>query len=86
MIVILVVDRELVQLLPAKFTSTMRTNPWKHFERLLSIGLLSLSLGVPCHVNLGVEGDLLLINPKTSLCRILKLVCFVYLVHLVCLV
>ena len=39
-VVILVVDRELVQLLPAKFASTMRTNPWKHFERLLSIGLL----------------------------------------------
>jgi hypothetical protein len=39
-VVILVVDCELVQLLPAKLASTMRTNPWKHFERLLSIGLL----------------------------------------------
>ena len=39
-VVILVVDRELVQLLPVKFASTMRTNPWKHFKRLLSIGLL----------------------------------------------
>jgi hypothetical protein len=35
----------------------MRTNPWKHFERLLSIGLLQLSLGAPCHASLEEDGD-----------------------------
>jgi hypothetical protein len=28
------------------------TNPRKHFERLLPIGLLQLSLGAPCHASL----------------------------------
>jgi TRAP-type uncharacterized transport system fused permease subunit len=56
-VVVLMVDRELAQLLPPKFSSTMRTNPWKHFERLLSIGLLQLSLGAPCHASLEEDGD-----------------------------
>jgi hypothetical protein len=33
----------------------MRTDPGKHFERLLSIGLLQLSLVSVCHVRLNVE-------------------------------
>jgi hypothetical protein len=56
-VVVLMVDRELAQLLPSKFSSTMRTNPWKHFERLLSIGLLQLSLGASCHASLEEDGD-----------------------------
>jgi hypothetical protein len=46
-------DRELVQFLAVKFASAVRADPRKHFERLLSIGLLQLSLGAPCHASLG---------------------------------
>jgi uncharacterized membrane protein len=36
------------------------TDPGKHFERLLSIALLQLSLGAPCHSILEDDGYLLL--------------------------
>jgi hypothetical protein len=62
------------------------TDPRKHLERLLSIGLLQLRLGVSCHASLGEEDEVLLMDSTTSLSRMLKLVCFVYLVHLVFLV
>jgi hypothetical protein len=35
----------------------VRTDPRKHLERLLSVGLLQLSLGAPCHASLGEDGD-----------------------------
>jgi hypothetical protein len=49
----------------------VRTDPRKHFERLLSIGLLQLSLGALCHASLGEDGDLLLKDSTTSLSRML---------------
>jgi hypothetical protein len=58
-VVVLVMDRELAQLLAVKFASAVRTDPGKHFERLFSIGLLQLSLGAPCHASLAEDGDLL---------------------------
>jgi hypothetical protein len=70
-VVVLVMDRELVQFLAVKFASAVRTDPRKHFERLLSIGLLQLSLGAPWHANLGEDGDLLLKDSTTSLSRML---------------
>ena len=72
MIVVLVMDRELAQLLAVKFAAAVRTDPRKHLERLLPIGLLQLSLSALCHASLGMEGDLLLMDTKTSLCRMLK--------------
>jgi hypothetical protein len=56
-VVVLVMDRELAQFLPVKFASAVRTDPRKHLERVLSIGLLQLSLGAPCHASLGEDGD-----------------------------
>ena len=44
-VVVLVMNRELAQLLAVKFSSAVRTDPRKHFERLFPIGLLQLSLG-----------------------------------------
>jgi hypothetical protein len=70
-VVVLVMDRELVQFLAVKFASAVSTDPRKHFERLLSIGLLQLSLGAPCHASLGEDGDLLLKDSTTSLSRML---------------
>jgi hypothetical protein len=35
----------------------VRTDPRKHFERVLAIGLLQLNLGAPCHADLGEDGD-----------------------------
>ena len=66
-VVVLVMDRELAQLLAIKFASAVRTDPRKHFERLLSIGLLQLSLGALCHASLGEDGDSLLNDSTTSL-------------------
>jgi hypothetical protein len=62
------------------------TDPRKHLERLLSISLLQLCLGEPCHASLGKEGVVLLRDSTRSLSRMLKLVCFVYFVDLVHLV
>jgi hypothetical protein len=39
-VVVFVMNRELAQLLAVKFSSAVPTDPWKHFERLLSISLL----------------------------------------------
>ena len=39
-VVVLVMDRELAQFLAVKFSSAVRTDPRKHLERLLPIGLL----------------------------------------------
>ena len=72
MVVVLVMDRELAQLLAVKFASAVRTDPRKHFERLLSIGLLQLSLGAPCHASLGEDGDVLVRDSTASLSRMLK--------------
>ena len=66
MIVIFVMDRELAQLLPTKFAPAVRTDPWKHFEGFLTIGLLQLSLGASCHANLGEGGDSLFDNSTTG--------------------
>jgi len=44
-VVVLVMNRELAQLLAVKFASAVRTDPREHFERLFPIGLLQLSLG-----------------------------------------
>ena len=60
MVVVFVMDRELAQLLALKFASAVRTDPWKHLERLLSIGLLQLNLGALCHARLREDGDSLL--------------------------
>ena len=60
MVVVLVMDRELAKLLAVKFASAVCTDPGKHFERLLSIALLQLSLGAPCHSILEDDGYLLL--------------------------
>jgi hypothetical protein len=35
----------------------VRTDPGKHLERLLPIGLLQLSLGTSCHASLEGAGD-----------------------------
>ena len=59
MVVVFVMNRELVQLLTVKFFSAMPTDPWKHFERLLSVGLLQLSLCAPCHMSLDEGGGTL---------------------------
>ena len=49
-VVVLVMDRELAQLLAVKFASAVRTDPRKHFERLLSDRSVAAEPGcaVPC--------------------------------------
>jgi hypothetical protein len=39
-VVVFVMDGELAQLLTVKFAPAVATEPWKHLERALSIGLL----------------------------------------------
>lgn len=51
-VVIFVVDRELVQLLAVEFPSAMCTEPGKEFERMLSMGLVTLRLVASCHASL----------------------------------
>jgi hypothetical protein len=58
-VVVLVMDRELAQLLAVTFASAMRTDPRKHLERVLSIGLLQLSLGALCQTIFRHRGVLL---------------------------
>ena len=65
-IVVFVMDGELAQFLAVKFASAVATDPRKHLERLLSIGLLQLRLGVPCHASLGKEGVVLLRDSTIS--------------------
>jgi hypothetical protein len=43
-IVVLVMDSELLEFFARKLPATDAAHPWKHFEGLLSIGLLSLFL------------------------------------------
>ena len=66
MVVVLVMDRELAQLLAVKFAAAVRTDPRKHLECLLPIALLQLSLRASCHVNLEEDGDSLLRYSTTS--------------------
>ena len=56
-VMVLVMDRELTQLLAVKFSSAMRTDPRKHFERLLPISLLQLRLGALGHASFEKDGD-----------------------------
>lgn len=55
-VVVFVMDGELAQFLAVKFAPAVATDPRKHLERLLSIGLLQPSLGGPCHASLRDEG------------------------------
>ena len=57
MVVVFVMDRELAQFLAVKFAAAVGTDPRKHLERLVSIGLLKLSLGAACHASLGEDDD-----------------------------
>jgi hypothetical protein len=52
-VVILVMDRELVKRFAVKLASAMCTDPRKYFERVLSMGLVSLRLVTPCHASPG---------------------------------
>ena len=54
-IMVLVMDRELAQLLSVKFSSTVRADPRKEFERELSVGLLRRGLSALCHARLTEE-------------------------------
>lgn len=71
MVVVFVMNRELAQLLALKFSSAARTNPGKHFERLLSVGLLQLSVDALCHVSLEVE-DYTLLRYCSERCRLTR--------------
>jgi hypothetical protein len=51
-VVVFVMNGELVQFLAVKFAPAVATDPRKHLECALSIGLLQLRLGVPCHASL----------------------------------
>ena len=66
-VVVLVMDRELAQLLAVTFAAAVRTDPRKYLERLLSVGLLQLKLGAPCHASLGTDGDSLLRDSTINL-------------------
>ena len=57
-VMVFVMNGELAQLLAVEFATTMRTDPWKQFERLLPITLLQISLGASCHASLGSGGAL----------------------------
>jgi hypothetical protein len=65
-IVVFVMDGELAQFLAVKFASAVATDPRKHLERLLSIGLLQLRLGWPFHESLAKEGVVLLRDSTIS--------------------
>ncbi len=66
-VVVLVMDRELAQFLAVKLASAVRTDPRKYLERLLSVGLLQLKLGAPCHASLRKESDSLRRGSTTGL-------------------
>ena len=55
-VMVLVMDCQLAQLLAVEFTSAVRTDSWKQFERVCPIGLLQLSLGALRHASLLGEG------------------------------
>ena len=73
-VVVFVMNCELAQLFAIKFSSAMRTDPGKHFERLLSIGLLQLSLVSVCHVSLDVE-DCTFRRGFSERCRLMRCPC-----------
>jgi len=50
-VMVLMMDRELVEFLAVKFAAAMRTNPGKQFERPLSMALVLLRLVAPCHAS-----------------------------------
>ena len=54
MVVVLVMDRELVQLLPVKFASTVSTDPGEELQRTRSVGLF---VTAPYHESLQKKGD-----------------------------
>lgn len=56
-IMILVMDGELTEFLAFELSPAMRTDPWKHLERLFPIGFLQMSLGLPCHGSLGMKSN-----------------------------
>lgn len=51
-VMVLVMDRELVEFLAVKLEAAMRANPGKQFERPLSKGMVQLRLVFPCHERL----------------------------------
>lgn len=57
MVVVLMMDRELIQFLAVKLASAVRADPWKEFEGKGSIGLLVRMGGLPCHESLHEVGD-----------------------------
>jgi hypothetical protein len=52
-VMVLMMDRELVEFLAVKFAAAMRTDPGKHFERPLSIALVLMRLVAPRHASSG---------------------------------
>lgn len=50
-VMVLVMDRELVEFLAVKFAAAMRTDPGKQFERSLSMALVLMRLVAPCHAS-----------------------------------
>ncbi len=51
-VMVLVMDRELVEFLAVKFAAAMRTDPGKQFERSLSMVMVQLRLAFSCHERL----------------------------------
>ncbi len=74
-VMVLVMDRELAEFLAVKLSSAVRADPWKHLERLLSIGLLQLCLGAPRHGGLGMKIDSVRVVTATSLRGLLDELC-----------
>jgi len=72
---VLVMDRELAEFLAVKLSSAVRADPWKHLERLLSIGLLQLCLGAPRHGGLGMKIDSVRVVTATSFRGLLDELC-----------
>jgi hypothetical protein len=57
-VMVLVMDRELTQLLTFEFTPAMRADPRKEFEGLFPIGLLQLGLSASRHASIWDDGNL----------------------------
>jgi hypothetical protein len=52
-VMVLVMDRELVEFLAVKFAAAMRTDPGIQFEGPLSMALVLMRLVAPCHASSG---------------------------------
>jgi hypothetical protein len=52
MVMVFMMDGELVEFFPVKFTSAVRANPGKQFKRKGSIRLIAMKGGAPCHDSL----------------------------------